>query len=101
MSNPVPKMPPISPQESRPPIEYTLPNFYTDSINLMVSPFSAVMVVGRVIGVSRGQHVIKQELLLSMSPQHLKSLWLVMGRNVTAYEERYGEIVLPAAEDHA
>lgn len=71
------------------------PAYYTDQVQVMTTQFSCVLICSRVVGMDKENRVhLKPECVLYMSPQHMKSLWLLLGKQIAGIEERRGEIVL-------
>lgn len=75
------------------------PAYYTDQVQVLTSGYSCVLFLNRTIGADReGKIMVKPECVMYMSPQHMKSLWLLLGRQIAAWEEKRGEIRLDEQE---
>lgn len=69
-----------------------LPVVYTNSVELKLSPFDVVLLVGRVEEATKEHLVIRELVKVIMSPQHFKVLASVLSQNLAEYERQFGAI---------
>ncbi|MFH1312795.1 MAG: DUF3467 domain-containing protein [Candidatus Eisenbacteria bacterium] len=89
--------------EKRPPqqikVELTEPaaeGIYSNWVMITYSPSEFIIDFGRFLP---GLAKTKVYSRIIMTPQHVKNLLNVLKKNVTIYEEKFGEIKTPASDD--
>lgn len=74
------------------------PDYYVDAVRIAVGPYGFALELGiQGIGDAPGSEKppTKRLALVRMSPQHAMILSKLLQKNVTAYQEKFGPIVLP------
>ena len=75
------------------------PDFYCDSVSFEINAYGFTLTLGKAQASAEGQPPAMQGLARAhMSPQHAKVLARLFVMNVKRYEEQFGTIELPNAE---
>jgi len=70
---------------------YDVPEFYVNSVNFITSVYDVQMN----LGITRGPNIQpKQVAVVRMSPQHALAVYKLLGKNIQAYEDKFGKIPL-------
>ncbi|HEY3082998.1 MAG TPA: DUF3467 domain-containing protein [Chloroflexota bacterium] len=78
--------------------ERTVPDYYADSAAFEITVYSVVVEFGQVQKPPpgfKGRIPHRPRVRIAMSPQHAKVMAKLMVKNMKAYEQEVGEIVLP------
>ena len=73
-------------------------SLYSNDTQIQMTPWDVRLIFGEIERVERGDEVsvtIKQTGDVKMSPQHAKRITLILIKQLTEYEEKYGEIPQP------
>lgn len=71
---------------------------YSNSVQIETGPWDFRLIFGEVTKSGENKITIEQSVGVVMSPQHAKALLGVLAHNIRAYEDRVGEIKLPAED---
>jgi len=74
------------------------PNFlsvYANSARLLVSPWDFRFIFGEIEEATGECLDIREDVRVTMSPEHAKAVFQMLERNIRQYEEKFGEIKQP------
>jgi hypothetical protein len=68
---------------------------YANSAQVQTSVWDVRLIFGE-MEVTQGRATVENSLMVIMSPQHAKALASALSNNIISYEQKIGEIKLPA-----
>lgn len=68
------------------------PIIYANNIQLNTSIYDFILGLGQIMDVNEERLLVKTQVKVAMSPQHAKSLAIIIMRQVDKYEQQFGEL---------
>jgi hypothetical protein len=71
-------------------------SIYANNIQFGISFQDMSLIFGEIMGLQDGRVTVEHRVRVTMSPQQSKLLSILLNSNVLAYEQKFGEIKIPA-----
>lgn len=76
-----------------------VPAFYANAVRTVVSAYDFTLIIGQVGYKANGEPEMREAARLNLSPQHAKSLAIILAARISDYEERFGTISIEPIAD--